>query len=154
MAAKRAPGGLDADDYTSSNDSSNNRKRGGNGNSRRGIADATMLSRAVADAVGTGGAGASLSERLGGAAVPVKGRGALSVKGASGTTVEVRGLVKGTTAEDVKVRPRPISLLLTEEWRTQDSGHPYLNRQYSVIRGQSSLQMKLQAVIETRSQCT
>jgi hypothetical protein len=55
-----------------------------------------MLSRAMADATGV--------ERNGSTAVPIKGRGAISLKGASGTAVEVRNLVKGTTAEDVKVR--------------------------------------------------
>lgn len=107
MQAKRAPGGVDVDDisYTASNSQSN--KRGAAGGGRRAIADSSMLSRAVADATGQNHSpGGSLGERVGlKNSAPSKGRGALSVKGASGTTVEVRNLVKGTSAEDVKVSP-------------------------------------------------
>lgn len=56
---------------------------------RRAIASSELMSRAVADA--TGGS------------QPSRGRGAISVKGASGAMVEVRNLVQGTTAEDVQV---------------------------------------------------
>ena len=56
---------------------------------RKAIVNNELMSRAVADA--TGGS------------QPSRGRGAISVKGASGATVEVRNLVQGTTAEDVQV---------------------------------------------------
>ena len=159
MESKRAPGGLDADDYKTSNAESNNtRRRGGAGPARRGIADATMLSRAMADATGSGtggGAGASLSQRMGDA-VPIKGRGALSVKGASGTTVEVRGLVKGTTADDVKVSLQPENMVNFRlvNLSAHDSGHPRTSRRFSATREPSSRRVRHLAEVAIPSQCT
>lgn len=80
MAATRPPGGID---NPSDREPAPRRQR-------KAIATTGLMSRAMADATGT--------------AVPTKGRGAISVKGASGATVEVRNLVQGTTAEDVQVR--------------------------------------------------
>ncbi|KAF8309080.1 hypothetical protein DL93DRAFT_2170610 [Clavulina sp. PMI_390] len=78
MQSNRQPGGPD-----SSGDRDQDRRR-----PRKQIAPTELMSRAMADATGT--------------ALPTKGRGALSVKGASGAVVEVRNLVKGTSAEDVQ----------------------------------------------------
>jgi len=78
LAANRPTGGVD---HVPDNEAAPRRQR-------KTIASNELMSRALADA--TGGS------------QPSKGRGAISVKGASGATVEVRNLVQGTTAEDVQ----------------------------------------------------
>lgn len=98
MAATRPPGGIENPEEPKR--SRRPARVGGGGESM-------LVDRAMAAATGAG-AGAT------------KGRGAgISVKGASGATVEVRNLAKGTSADDVQVsrfcrRDRTDTILLSK----------------------------------------